>query len=152
MHVNCSTPDAIQAPSKKVIERLWSDIKRWEVVVNEEAENFTGDILIGRQEEIKDLASLVESWTEVAVQLFTRHHVAENAEKSLENKRMLALNSAIETYHAQCRVRVGGENGEQTYRKCRNIGVQKIWCFIISYTYYVYSWVYGSVVKILKLS
>ena len=89
-----------------------SDIKRWQDVVNKEAENFTGDILIGRQEEIKSLSSLLESWTEVSVQLFTRHQVSEGAEVSLENQRMLELNAAIENYHAQCGVRVGGENGE----------------------------------------
>ena len=104
----------VQAPSRKVIDRLLNDIKRWEAIVNEEAENFTGDILIGRQEEIKGLASLMEKWTEVSVQLFTRHQIADNAEKSLENQRMLALNAAIDTYHIQCGVRVGGENGRSS--------------------------------------
>ena len=109
----CSSPEGVvQAPSRKVIECLLSDIKRWEVIINEEAENFTGDILIGRQEEIKGLASLMEKWTEVSVQLFTRHQIADDAEKSLENQRMLVLNAAIETYHTQCGVRVGGENGK----------------------------------------
>ena len=109
----CSSPEGVvQAPPKKVIERLLSDVKHWQDVVNEEAENFTGDILIGRQEEIKSLSSLMESWTEVSVQLFTRHQAAEGAEMSMENKRMLELNAAIEDYHAQCGVRIGGENGE----------------------------------------
>ena len=102
----------VQAPPKKVIERLLTDIKQWEAIINEEAENFTGDILIGRQEDIKGLASLVESWTEASVQLFTRHQHADNAEKSLENRRMLAVNAAIETFLTQCGVRMGGENGE----------------------------------------
>ena len=102
----------MQAPPKKVIERLLIDIKQWEGIINEEAENFTGDILISRQEDIKSLASLVESWTEVSMQLFTRHQRADDAEKSLENKRMLAMNAAIETFLAQCGVRVGGENGK----------------------------------------
>ena len=101
----------VHAPPRKVIERLWSDIKGWEEIVNKEAENFTGDVLIGRQEEIKGLASLMERWTEVSVQLFTRHQVMDNDEKSLENERMLALNTAIEAFHAQCGARVGGENG-----------------------------------------
>lgn len=112
----CSTPGGVvQAPSKKVIERLWGDIKRWEDIINEEAENFTGDVLIGHQEEIKNLVSLVERWTEVSMQLFTRHQLAEDAEKSSENERMTALNSAIEIYLAQCGVRVAGENGESAY-------------------------------------
>ena len=84
-----STPEGVvHAPPKKVIERLLNDIKQWEAIINEEAENFTGDILIGHQEDIKSLASLVESWTEVSVQIFTRHQHADDAEKSLENKRM----------------------------------------------------------------
>ena len=108
-----STPEGVvQAPPRKVIERLLTDIKQWEATINEEAENFTGDILIGRQEDIKGLASLVESWTEVSVQLFTRHQPADGAGKSLENRRMLAVNAAIETFLSQCGVRVGGENGQ----------------------------------------
>ena len=108
-----STPEGVvQAPPRKVIERLLTDIKQWEAIINEEAENFTGDILIGRQEDIKGLASLVESWTEVSVQLFTRHQPADSAEKSLENRRMLAVNAAIETFLSQCGVRIGGENGQ----------------------------------------
>ena len=102
----------VHAPPKKVIERLLSNIKGWEDIINKEAENFTGDILIGRQEEIKGLTSLMESWTDVSVRLFTRHQEVENAEKSLENERMLSLNVAIQAYHAHCGVRVGGENGE----------------------------------------
>ena len=113
MFFNYSTPEGVvQAPPKKVVERLLTDIKQWEGIVNEEAENFTGDILIGRQEEIKGLTSLMEKWTEVSVQLFMRHQTADDAEKSPENKRMLVLNAAIETYHAQCGVRMGGENGK----------------------------------------
>ena len=109
----CSSPEGVvQAPPKKMIERLLSDIKRWQDVINKEAENFTGDILIGRQEEIKSLSSLMESWTEVSVQLFTRHQISEGAKMSLKNQRMLEMNTAIENYHAQCEVRLGGENGE----------------------------------------
>ena len=105
----------VHTPNRALIERLFSEVKVWQEVINNESENFVGDTLVNRQEEIASLQSLVEQWTEVSVKLFTRHQEDEKGDGiggSSENKKMLVLNTSIDTGLKQCGERVSGENGE----------------------------------------
>ena len=102
--------DGSQCPNESQMEKLFSDIKVWQDIVNQEAENFTGDSLLNRQEELSSLTSLMEQWTEVSVTLFTRHQ-EEGQGQSAENKRMLQLNANVEWGLKVYGERISGENG-----------------------------------------
>ena len=109
------TDGVVHTPNKALIERLFSEVKVWQEIINNESENFAGDTLVNHQEEIASLRSLVERWTEVSVKLFTRHQTdvkGDGLGGSSENKRMLVLNSSIDGGLKQCGERVSGENGE----------------------------------------
>ena len=71
-------------PSDKYLTHLWSDMKIWQSILNSEAENFAGDNLLGKLDTLKYLSSLVEVWTEIAVEIISRHE----SPSSLEDGRI----------------------------------------------------------------
>ncbi len=98
-----------QGPSRSQTEQLFSDIKLWEDIVNQEADNFSGVTLLDCQEELSSLQSLVDKWTEVALLMFNRHQG--EGTQSPENKRMLELNTAVDRGLKVYAERLSGENG-----------------------------------------
>ena len=144
----------VQLPNRKKVERLWNDLKIWQNVINEEAEHFTGDILINSQDELKSLTSLVQKWTEVSLQLFTRHQVTAEGEDEKktelrkESEMMRQINAEIEVYLNRCDVRITGENG--TKRSSENFKLPNTvvvctspqlhyWLFIIRCSHWICS-------------
>lgn len=105
-------------------------MKTWQDIINKGAENFAGDTLLNRQEELKVLYLLMEQWSQISLQLFTRHQKvrgsatgsglmteqriasADTSTIIQQSRRMTQINSAVNYKLALCGDRAAGENGE----------------------------------------
>ena len=62
---------SVRPPDQQFIKRLYEDFKSWEGALNEEAELFTGETLLAREEELHQMNKEVDCWTDVAVKVRT---------------------------------------------------------------------------------
>ena len=49
----------VHAPERSWLQRLWREIQHWQEVLNEQLNQFSGDVLLSRQEDLKSITSLV---------------------------------------------------------------------------------------------
>lgn len=109
------------------MENLWSEIKTWQEIIGLESEQFSGDALVANQEELKYLSRLMEKWTDICYQVFSRHEETVDAKESPsisvatkdealklmkeQSKTMKSILQAIDARLLDCKSRIGGENG-----------------------------------------
>ncbi|EDO47152.1 predicted protein, partial [Nematostella vectensis] len=74
---NDSLETDVTIPSQKFISDLSEDMKAWEEVFNQEAERFTGEVLLAREDELYHMNKQVDKWTDVALKVFGRHQTPE---------------------------------------------------------------------------
>ena len=91
-------------------------MKVWQELINKESENFAGETLLSHQDELKQIISCVEKWSDVSLQVFVRHRKVLGTELEedgvvQQNKRMVQINEAIDLKLAMCSERITGENG-----------------------------------------
>ncbi|KAL5483818.1 hypothetical protein EMCRGX_G020233 [Ephydatia muelleri] len=97
--------------SRKQMEGLWSDLKSWQDTFTKGLEQFGGEVLHERQQEIKQLRALVQTLTDTAAQLFTRHKCLPDSPSCPEHDTLLVLVTSIETHMHITDIRLSGENG-----------------------------------------
>lgn len=49
----------VHVPERSWLQRLWREIQHWQEVLNEQLNQFSGDVLLSRQEDLKSITSLV---------------------------------------------------------------------------------------------
>lgn len=49
----------VHAPERSWVQRLWREMQHWQEVLNEQLNQFSGDVLLSRQEDLKSITSLV---------------------------------------------------------------------------------------------
>ncbi|XP_032220070.1 axonemal dynein light chain domain-containing protein 1 [Nematostella vectensis] len=101
---------SVTIPSQKFISDLSEDMKAWEEVFNQEAERFTGEVLLAREDELYHMNKQVDKWTDVALKVFGRHQTPEG-ERWPQHIEMKELNQNVDKLHQQYHVRIIGENG-----------------------------------------
>ena len=92
------------------IHSLFNVLKSWEEIFNSEAERFTGDILLSCEDDLLQLSTCVDLWTESAVKIFANHPV-QDGDAHVQHNAMLALNRKVEKLHNEFKLRMSGENG-----------------------------------------
>ncbi|XP_067017246.1 axonemal dynein light chain domain-containing protein 1-like isoform X2 [Acropora muricata] len=101
---------SVRPPDQQFIKRLYEDFKSWEGALNEEAELFTGETLLAREEELHLMNKEVDCWTDVAVKIFSRHQ-SEDGSRWPQHEVMLQFNTEVDRLHQQYHLRIIGENG-----------------------------------------
>jgi len=59
----------IVRPNRQFIAKLHQELKTWEETFNEEAERFTGEVLLSREDELIKMNEQVDKWTDVAMKV-----------------------------------------------------------------------------------
>lgn len=101
---------SVRPPDQQFIKNLFEDLKSWEETLNQEAELFTGETLLSREEELHQMNKEVDYWTDVALKIFSRHQ-AEDGTRLPQHEVMSLLNTEVDRLHQQYHVRIIGENG-----------------------------------------
>lgn len=60
---------SVRPPDEQFIKNLFEDLKSWEETLNQEAEHFTGETLLSREEELYQMNKEVDGWTDVALKV-----------------------------------------------------------------------------------
>ncbi|KAJ7337274.1 Axonemal dynein light chain domain-containing protein 1 [Desmophyllum pertusum] len=101
---------SVRPPDEQFIKSLFEDLKSWEETLNQEAEHFTGETLLSREDELYQMNRQVDGWTDVALKVFSRHQ-ADDGTRWPQHEVMLQLNQEVDLLHQQYHVRIIGENG-----------------------------------------
>ena len=59
----------MRPPDGQFMKNLFEDLKSWEETLNQEAEHFTGETLLSREEELYHMNKEVDGWTDVALKV-----------------------------------------------------------------------------------
>lgn len=110
-------------------EELWKNMTEWQQILNLQSEQFSGEVLLQRQEDLKSIRTVISQWTEVSLALVWRHHDAiskrqqQEEEKEEGEKKKMEENQAvnqhsvmsiighIDVFMEQLATRSSGENG-----------------------------------------
>lgn len=101
---------SVRPPDEQFIKNLFEDLKSWEETLNQEAEYFTGETLLSREEELHQMNKEVDKWTDVALKVFSRHQ-AKDGTRWPQHEVMSQLNTEVDRLQQQYHVRIIGENG-----------------------------------------
>lgn len=101
---------SVRPPDGQLIKNLFEDLKTWEETLNQEAEHFTGETLLSREEELYQMNKEVDGWTDVALKVFSRHQ-SQDGTRWPQHEVMLQLNAEVDRLQQQYHVRIIGENG-----------------------------------------
>lgn len=101
---------SVRPPDEQFIKNLFVDLRSWEGTLNQEAEHFTGETLLSREDELNQMNRQVDGWTDVALKVFSRHEAA-GGTRWPQHEVMSLLNQEVDRLHQQYHVRIIGENG-----------------------------------------
>ena len=100
-------------------------MKVWQDIIGSESEQFSGDILVAKQDDVKYLMNLLEKLSEICYQIFTRHEHSQNSKDIFDaqaieatklmkkqSKIMQGILQGLDARLMEFMSRVGGENGE----------------------------------------
>ncbi|CAI8000589.1 Axonemal dynein light chain domain-containing protein 1 [Geodia barretti] len=100
------------------LQQLWEELGVWLRVLNSESDQYSGETQLARTQGLLTLHSLVERWTEVGLEVFSRHQEMNQYDRapsdhthSPEHERMLSLGGEVELAMRHCTARASGDNG-----------------------------------------
>ena len=120
------------------MEQLWKKLSQWQAIINLQSEQFSGEVLLERQEELKEIRAIIGQWTELSLAVLRRHQEEgrklkqhqqqeeegkeEEEERQKEDEQcekadggsqqsMVALITYTEAFTKQLATRTSGENG-----------------------------------------
>ena len=119
---------------REEMEVLWKKLSQWQQIINLQSEQFSGEVLLERQEQLKDIKTIVSQWTELSLAVVRRHqeqgwkqkqHQQQEEEGKEEEKEreedkqtdggsqqsMMTLMARIEVFMKHLATRTSGENG-----------------------------------------
>ena len=80
----------MRVPDEQFIKSLFEDFKSWEETLNQEAEHFTGETLLSREDELYQMNRQVDGWTDVALKVNNNNN--NNNNKSSNNSNDVPVN------------------------------------------------------------
>ncbi|XP_023559372.1 axonemal dynein light chain domain-containing protein 1 [Octodon degus] len=101
----------ILSPSKKnMFDLVISDFKQWQRELNNEKENFTGDILVSKYDTLKIIKHLQESWADIGTGILGRHRSVEGKMPAEQQYLVEILKNTVKLYK-EYELRINGDNG-----------------------------------------
>ncbi|XP_025777063.1 axonemal dynein light chain domain-containing protein 1 [Puma concolor] len=101
----------ISSPDKEnIFESVIPDFKRWQKMLNEDKEKFTGDCLVSKYDSLKIIKHLQENWTDIGFGIFGRHKSMEG-ELPPEQQHMKEIVKTIGRLYKEFEIRINGDNG-----------------------------------------
>lgn len=70
----------------KETEELWKCLSDWQQVLNLQSEQFSGEILLQRQEELKAIKGVSSQWAELSLAVARRHYDGDNSKEDQEEE------------------------------------------------------------------
>ena len=70
----------------KETEELWKCLSDWQQVLNLQSEQFSGEILLQRQEELKAIKGVSSQWAELSLAVARRHYDRDNSKEDQEEE------------------------------------------------------------------
>lgn len=77
---------SVRPPDQQFIKNLFEDLKSWEETLNQEAEHFTGETLLTREEELLHMSKEVDGWTDVALKVENKNRVTKQTNKRTDEQ------------------------------------------------------------------
>ena len=130
-----SEEDGVKCLEMDETEEIWKNLSEWQQILNLQSEQFSGEVLLQRQEDLKSIRTVISQWTEVSLALVWRHHHAnskkqpqeegkeEEGEKeenqpdeSLNQQSVMSILDHIDVFMKQLATRSSGENGKLRVR------------------------------------
>lgn len=128
LHGTCCSGKKIL--ERHMIENLWINLKQWQDIANFQSEQFAGEVLLERQEQMKEIENVFYQWTELAIGITRRHPSKQDkqhkegtvmknddskesaeADDGVTNEPLTKLISKISTFVQKLLSRSSGENG-----------------------------------------
>ena len=127
-----SEEDGVKGLEMDEIEELWKNLSEWQQILNLQSEQFSGEVLLQRQEDLKSIRTVISQWTEVSLALVWRHYDAngikqqpppeEEEEETVEDENqpdesvnqhfVMSMIAHTDVFMEQLATRTSGENGE----------------------------------------
>lgn len=85
----------MRPPDKQFIKSLFEDLKSWEEVLNQEAEHFTGETLLSREDELYQMNRQVDGWTDVALKVNNNNHSNNYYNNNKKKKKKSSNNNIV---------------------------------------------------------
>ncbi|XP_075792966.1 axonemal dynein light chain domain-containing protein 1 isoform X3 [Pelodiscus sinensis] len=101
---------SFSAIKRDVLEEILKDFKNLENMLNEDLEQYGGEILLMRKETLKTAVNLQKRWTELGQMVFSRHKDI-NGVLPPELRAMEELNEHASELCRQYSIRINGDNG-----------------------------------------
>ncbi|XP_060053747.1 axonemal dynein light chain domain-containing protein 1 isoform X2 [Erinaceus europaeus] len=92
------------------VEFIISDFKKWQKMLNEEKENYTGDLLVSKYDTLKISKHLQENWVDIGFGIFGRHRSMEGVMPP-EHEKMGEIVTNIGRLYNEFEERINGDNG-----------------------------------------
>ncbi|XP_040302572.1 axonemal dynein light chain domain-containing protein 1 isoform X2 [Herpailurus yagouaroundi] len=107
---NNSEKDILSPDKENIFESVIPDFKRWQKMLNEDKEKFTGDCLVSKYDSLKIIKHLQENWTDIGFGIFGRHKSMEG-ELPPEQQHMKEIVKTIGGLYKEFEIRINGDNG-----------------------------------------
>ena len=98
---------------------------QWQAALNALSDEFSGELLLKRQEKLQELQSAVAEWSDLILCVMRRHPDSQEGDDperpqtptSNSRKIMLSVNSKIDSFMKNVTARMCGENGRSDFDK-----------------------------------
>ncbi|XP_058558356.1 axonemal dynein light chain domain-containing protein 1 isoform X2 [Neofelis nebulosa] len=107
---NNSEKDILSPDKENIFESVIPDFKKWQKMLNEDKEKFTGDFLVSKYDSLKIIKHLQENWTDIGFGIFGRHKSMEG-ELPPEQQHMKEIVKTIGRLYKEFEIRINGDNG-----------------------------------------
>ena len=93
---------------------------QWQAALNALSDQFSGELLLERQEKLQELQSAVAEWSDLILCVMRRHPDSQEGDEQAERPRtptidsrkiMLSVNNKIDSFMKNVTSRMCGENG-----------------------------------------
>ena len=106
-------------------EKLWKVMVQWQAALNALSDQFSGELLLERQEKLQELQSAVAEWSDLILCVMRRHPDSqdgddpERARTPTSDSRtiMMSVNGKIDSFMKNITARMCGENGRSDINK-----------------------------------
>ncbi|XP_061016812.1 axonemal dynein light chain domain-containing protein 1 [Dama dama] len=107
---NNTERDILFPHRRKTLESLVPDFKQWLMMLTEDRDKFSGDLLVSKYDSLKIIKRLQENWTDIGLGIFGRHKSMEGNIPP-EQKLMEEILKNIARLYKEFEIRINGDNG-----------------------------------------
>ncbi|KAJ1074636.1 PREDICTED: axonemal dynein light chain domain-containing protein 1 [Capra hircus] len=107
---NNTEKDILSSHKQKTLESVVPDFKQWLMMLIEDRDKFSGDLLVSKYDSLKIIKRLQENWTDIGLGIFGRHKSMEGNIPP-EQKLMEEILKNIARLYKEFEIRINGDNG-----------------------------------------